>query len=110
MLVLADKVSALTRERHVRGEQARSAVKPTRWVSLAEGCPEVEGLRCCYHGWMFDTTGRGIERPAEPEDSTFKDRVRTKAYPVEELGGLVFAYLGPPPVPLLPRWDLLVME
>ncbi|PYM11192.1 MAG: Rieske (2Fe-2S) protein [Candidatus Rokuibacteriota bacterium] len=83
---------------------------PHRRVSLRYGIPEVEGLRCCYHGWMFDTTGRCIEMPAEPEDSTFKDRVRTKAYPVEELGGLVFAYLGPPPVPLLPRWDLLVME
>src|SRR5881628_2795230 len=39
-----------------------------------------------------------------------KDRVRTLAYPVEELGGLVFAYLGPEPTPLLPRWDLLVMD
>jgi len=48
--------------------------------------------------------------PAELPGSTFKDRVRTPAYPVEELGGLVFAYLGPEPAPLLPRWDLLVMD
>jgi len=33
--------------------------------------------------------------PAELPGSTFKDRVQTPAYPVEELGGLVFAYLGP---------------
>jgi len=48
--------------------------------------------------------------PAEAPDSTFKDRVRITAYPVQELGGLIFAYLGPQPVPLLPRWDLLVMD
>jgi len=83
---------------------------PHRRVSLAYGIPEEEGLRCCYHGWMFDRTGRCLEMPSEPPGSTFKDRVRTTAYPVAELGGLVFAYLGPEPAPLVPRWDLLVME
>ena len=83
---------------------------PHRRVSLAYGIPEEEGLRCCYHGWMFDRTGRCLEMPAEPLGSTFKDRVRTTAYPVTELGGLVFAYLGPEPAPLVPRWDLLVMD
>jgi 5,5'-dehydrodivanillate O-demethylase len=48
--------------------------------------------------------------PAEAPDSTFKDRVTALTYPVQELGGLVFAYLGPAPVPLLPRWDLLVWD
>jgi 5,5'-dehydrodivanillate O-demethylase len=36
--------------------------------------------------------------------------VRIKAYKVEELGGLIFAYMGPEPAPLLPRWDILVWE
>ncbi len=83
---------------------------PHRRVSLLYGIPEAEGLRCCYHGWMFDGTGRCVEMPAESPDSTFKDRVRITAYPVQELGGLIFAYLGPAPAPLLPRWDLLVMD
>src|SRR2546428_1864590 len=83
---------------------------PHRRVSLRYGIPEADGLRCCYHGWMFDGQGRCVEMPAELPGSTFKDRVRTPAYPVEELGGLVFAYLGPEPAPLLPRWDLLVMD
>ena len=83
---------------------------PHRRVSLRYGIPEEDGLRCCYHGWMFDGTGRCLEMPAEPPESTYKDRVRTTAYPVEELGGLIFAYLGPEPAPLLPRWDLLVMD
>jgi 5,5'-dehydrodivanillate O-demethylase len=57
---------------------------------------------------MFDGTGQCVEQPLEPPDSTFKDRIRVAGYPVEELGGLIWAYLGPSPAPLLPRWDLLV--
>ncbi len=81
---------------------------PHRRVSMEYAIPEETGLRCAYHGWRFDETGRCLEQPGEPWNSTFKDRVRIKAYPVEELGGLVFAYLGPQPAPLLPRLDLLV--
>ena len=72
--------------------------------------PEQAGLRCAYHGWLFNSGGQCLEMPAEPQDSTFKDRVKIPAYPVQELGGLVWAYLGPQPVPLLPRWDLLVRD
>jgi 5,5'-dehydrodivanillate O-demethylase len=59
---------------------------------------------------MYDTTGQCIQQPAEPSDSTFKERVRLPAYPVQQLGGLIFAYLGPEPAPLLPRWDLLAWD
>jgi 5,5'-dehydrodivanillate O-demethylase len=81
---------------------------PHRAVDLQFGIPEDEGLRCPYHGWMFDATGQCIEQPLEPPDSTFKDRIRLPGYPVEEMGGLIWAYLGPRPAPLLPRWDLFV--
>ncbi|MGH9036861.1 MAG: Rieske 2Fe-2S domain-containing protein [Acidimicrobiia bacterium] len=81
---------------------------PHRRTSLACGIPEAEGLRCCYHGWLFDAGGKCLEQPLEPPDSTFKDRVRITAYPVAEMGGLVWAYLGPDPAPFLPRWDLFV--
>ncbi|MGH7772030.1 MAG: Rieske 2Fe-2S domain-containing protein [Candidatus Binatia bacterium] len=81
-----------------------------RRVSLLYGIPEEDGLRCAYHGWKYDREGRCIEQPAEPAGSTFKDRVRISAYPVQELGGLIFAYMGPKPVPLLPRWDLFVRD
>ena len=79
-----------------------------RHVKLVYGIPEEDGLRCCCHGWMYDRTGQCIEQPAEPADSRFKDKIRVKAYPVEELAGAVWAYLGPEPVPLLPRWGHLV--
>ena len=81
-----------------------------RGASLAYGIPEENGLRCPYHGWKYSERGQCLEQPAEPPESTFKDRIRIPAYPVQELGGLIWAYLGPEPVPLLPRWDLLVRE
>jgi 5,5'-dehydrodivanillate O-demethylase len=81
-----------------------------RRVNLGFGIPEAEGLRCPYHGWRYDATGQCREMPTEAEDSTFPSRVKLVAYPVQELAGLVFAYLGPEPAPLLPRWDLLVCD
>jgi 5,5'-dehydrodivanillate O-demethylase len=83
---------------------------PHRLASLAYGRVDQEGIRCPYHGWKFDGAGRCLEQPAEPRGSTFKDRIKHVAYPVEYLGGLVYGYLGPAPAPLLPRWDVLVWQ
>lgn len=79
---------------------------PHRRASLVYGVTEPEGVRCGYHGWLFAPDGRCIEQPAEPAESTFKDRIRTGAYPCKELGGLVWGYLGPDPVPELPGYDI----
>ncbi len=83
---------------------------PHRGVHLARGIPEQEGLRCPYHGWMFDQSGQCIDQPCEDPEDKFADKVKIDSYPVEELGGLIWAYLGPAPVPLLPRWDLFVVD
>jgi 5,5'-dehydrodivanillate O-demethylase len=83
---------------------------PHRLASLAYGRVDSEGIRCPYHGWKFDYAGKCLEQPAEPPDNSFKDRIKHVAYPVEHLGGLLYAYLGPAPAPLLPRWDVLVWE
>lgn len=86
---------------------------PHRKMSMMYGIPEEHGLRCAYHGWMFDKTGRCIEQPyddTEYPEGRFREKVRIQAYPVEEMSGFLFAYLGPKPEPLLPRWDLYVME
>src|SRR5262249_45739756 len=77
---------------------------PHRGTSLEYGDVEDGGIRCPYHGWLFDVRGQCLEQPAEPKDSTFYRRVRHLAYPVREQGGLVFGYLGPdgdhpPPLP-----------
>lgn len=83
---------------------------PHRNISMIYGVPEKDGLRCPYHGWKFDCTGQCVEMPAEPLGSTFPSRVKIAGYPVEELAGLIFAYLGPLPAPLLPRWDMFVWD
>jgi 5,5'-dehydrodivanillate O-demethylase len=83
---------------------------PHRLASLAYGRVDHEGIRCPYHGWKFDAAGRCLEQPAEPPGSTFKDRIKHVAYPVQYIGGLLYAYLGPAPAPLLPRWDVLVWQ
>ena len=83
---------------------------PHRRASFAFGIPTEDGIRCPYHGWKFGTDGRCIEQPNEPAGSTFNEKTTTQAYPVEELGGLLWAYLGPLPAPMVPRLDGLVAE
>jgi 5,5'-dehydrodivanillate O-demethylase oxygenase subunit len=78
-----------------------------RGASLEYGRVEAAGIRCCYHGWVFDPAGRCVEQPMEPAGSTFKNRVRQKAYRARDAGGLIFAYMGPEPAPIFPQYDLL---
>jgi len=79
-----------------------------RGTSLEYGRIEEEGIRCCYHGWLFAADGRCLEQPGEPPHSNFKNKVAQPAYPACEFGGLVFAYMGPPEhEPLFPRFDIL---
>ncbi|MCH8199151.1 MAG: Rieske 2Fe-2S domain-containing protein [Chloroflexi bacterium] len=79
-----------------------------RKANLSYGIPEPEGIRCAYHGWLYDIHGQCVDQPSEPEGSRFKEKVKLKAYRAQELGGLIFAYMGPEPAPLLPRYDMLV--
>jgi 5,5'-dehydrodivanillate O-demethylase len=81
-----------------------------RGSSLEFGRVEETGIRCCYHGWLWDARGTCLEQPAEPADSSFKSRVTHPAYHAADAGGLVFAYIGPEPAPLLPPYDLLVRD
>ena len=77
---------------------------PHRRASLFFGRNEECGLRCVYHGWKFDVNGDCVDMPSEPAESNFKDKVRITAYPCEERGGVVWAYMGPPDLkPELPN-------
>jgi 5,5'-dehydrodivanillate O-demethylase len=78
-----------------------------RNASLEYGRVEENGLRCCYHGWLYDTQGKCLDQPCEPVFSDFKDKVRQGAYAVREVSGFIFAYIGPKPVPEFPRYDIL---
>ena len=84
-----------------------------RCMAMEYGIPDEKGLRCPYHGWLFGTDGSCLEQPFEDRvnpNSHSKKAAVIKSYPVEELSGLIFAYLGPQPAPLLPRWDVLVQD
>ena len=79
-----------------------------RGTTLYYGKVEEDGIRCCYHGWKFDTEGHCLEQPCEPDGGQFKDKVRQPWYPVEERYGLIFAYMGPAEKkPVLPRYECL---
>jgi 5,5'-dehydrodivanillate O-demethylase oxygenase subunit len=81
---------------------------PHRGVSLSCGMTEGALLRCAYHGWAFTAAGECVDTPSEPHGSSLKARVAITAYRAQQLGGLVWAYLGPQPAPLLPRYEQLV--
>jgi phthalate 4,5-dioxygenase len=76
---------------------------PHRLVSLWLGRNEESGLRCVYHGWKFDVHGTCVEQMNEPAECSFAHKIRTTAYPTVELGGIIWAYMGPqakmPPPP-----------
>src|SRR5690349_6103478 len=79
-----------------------------RGTTLYYGRVEERGIRCCYHGWLFDTEGRCLEQPCEPQGGLKRENYRQPRYPAEERYGLVFAYLGPlEKEPPLPRFDTL---
>ena len=78
-----------------------------RRASLFLGRNEESGLRCIYHGWKYDVRGNCLETPTEPAGSSFKDKIHLKAYPTLEMGGLIWAYMGPKektPVPPKFEW------
>ena len=80
---------------------------PHRGASLEYGDIEDAGIRCPYHGWLFDVRGQCLEMPAEPKDSKFAEKVKHLSYPLREQGGLIFAYLGPDEPPPLPKYKAL---
>jgi 5,5'-dehydrodivanillate O-demethylase len=77
-----------------------------RGASLSYGRVEERGIACAYHGWLYDIRGNCLEVPAEPADSNFCRSVKHKAYPIQKLAGLYWAYLGPQPAPALPKYDV----
>ena len=79
-----------------------------RRVDLSYGIPEENGLRCMYHGWLYDETGQCTEQPFEETvhtDARFKQKVKVTAYPVRDVHGMLWTYMGPEPAPLIPNWE-----
>ena len=81
-----------------------------RRASLEFGRVEEQGIRCCYHGWLYGADGQCLEMPAEPPGSRLREEVKQRAAQIQVAAGLVFAYIGPAPAPILPRYDLLALD
>ena len=81
---------------------------PHRGADLAYGRLEDGGIRCAFHGWLFDAEGKCLQTPAEPAGSKLCTRIRQGAYPVVEKSGVVFAYLGEGEPPAFPEFDCFV--
>ncbi|MBX6317099.1 aromatic ring-hydroxylating dioxygenase subunit alpha [Pigmentiphaga sp.] len=95
-----------------RDEQGRYGLLdrdcPHRNADLAYGRLEDGGVRCLFHGWLFDVYGNCLETPAEPEGSKLHQRIKQKAYPVVEKGGILFAFIGEGQPPAFPHFDCFV--
>lgn len=81
-----------------------------RGTSLEFGRIREDGIACCYHGWKYDVTGKCLEMPADSSGGKFKDNIKHPAYPVREMGGLIWAYLGPGEAPVLPKLDVVARD
>ena len=81
-----------------------------RGVSLWFGRNEECGLRCPYHGWKYDVTGQCVDLPSEAAESGMRERIKLKSYPCAELGGVIWAYMGPPAEkPALPNFEWAIL-
>ncbi|TAJ97045.1 aromatic ring-hydroxylating dioxygenase subunit alpha [bacterium] len=78
-----------------------------RGTDLSYGRIEDGGLRCLYHGWLYDVKGRCLEQPGEPGGGKHRDAIRHPAYPCQEKVGVIFAYMGPGKAPLFPNYEFL---
>lgn len=80
-----------------------------RGADLSYGRVEDGGLRCVYHGWLYDINGRCLDQPGEARGGDHRDSIRHPAYPCKERSGVIFAYMGPGDPPLLPNYEFLAV-
>jgi len=81
---------------------------PHRRADMVHGILEERGLRCSYHGWCYNSAGQCTEQPFEDvanPKARFRDKIKIKSYPVEQKAGMLWAYMGPQPAPLVPNWE-----
>lgn len=104
--LLGEDLALYRHAEHGYGMLKRSCTH--RSADLAYGFVDGANLRCPYHGWMFDASGACVEQPYEDQHSDnarFRSKCGTTGYPVRELAGLLWVYLGPEPAPVLPCFE-----
>mgnify|MGYP003663197387 CR=1 FL=1 len=78
---------------------------PHRGADMCFGRKEDGGIRCPFHGWKFDSSGQCLDQPAEPEGSKFHEKIRINTYPLHEVNGIIFAFMGSGEPPAFPDFD-----
>ena len=96
----------LFKEKHRYGLLERHCAH--RGADLAYGRLEDGGLRCSFHGWLYDVGGKCLETPAEPAGNRLCEHIRLRAYPVTERSGILFAYLGAGEAPAFPHFNCFI--
>src|SRR5690349_5523706 len=81
-----------------------------RNAGMQHATPEARGIRCCYHGWLYDALGRCIEMPCEPKDTPLLQQARIAGYPAVDRYNIIWAYLGEGEPPELPALDVFVRD
>jgi phthalate 4,5-dioxygenase len=79
-------------------------------VDMIYGRVEPDGIRCMFHGWLFDACGQVVVRGSWVEGGEKRMAVGQPAYPCVEAGGVIFAYLGPGNPPALPPYEFLMVQ
>lgn len=97
-----------------RGESGQPVLMQLRCahrnVALDYGRVEGDSIRCPYHGWLYDSGGKCVAQPMEREGTKINSTFTLRSYPTQEVSGLIFAYMGPDPAPVLPIYDVMRME
>lgn len=97
-----------------RGESGQAVLMQLRCahrnVALDYGRVEGDSIRCPYHGWLYDSGGKCVAQPMEREGTKINSTFTLRSYPTQEVSGLIFAYMGPDPAPVLPLYDVMRME
>ncbi|HCN47312.1 MAG TPA: 2Fe-2S ferredoxin [Pseudomonas sp.] len=67
-----------------------------RALPLSSGTLEGQGLRCGYHGLLFDATGQCLEVPGQAK---VPSKARVQAWPVQERDQIIWIWFGSPEQP-----------
>ena len=79
-----------------------------RCADLSYGRVENGGLRCIYHGWLYDREGRCLEQPGEPGCGEHRDNIQQLSYACVDVADTIWAYMGPGDPPLQPSHPALL--
>jgi len=81
-----------------------------RNASLVLGTVEKAGIRCCYHGWLYDKTGQCIDQPCEPDRTALAKHIKIAGYPCEDRHGIIWAFMGEGKLPMIPPYDIFMRD